>query len=274
MPKQKPKQKDKKKTAKELEAERLEEERIKKLELKLENEKKFGINPFTSGTKRTPMLLTSWFLQECWNNDSPRKFARTHILKIMENLGNDREIRDNEIEMFANAIIYALIHGKDKLKFNDKKLYYFVNLIFYLFVTNDQRFEKVNYVFIGDEEEEEEEIEEKGKGGKGKKDKKGKKKEEEEEETEALVDEEDEFDREEISIDMNSFQGKNYDVDLKGFKVLIGGIVKENFELFYKEEIARIVTYAIDNYFNNYRLFNYCQTHEQTEENIYLQVKI
>lgn len=265
MPKQK--QKDKKKSNKELEAERLEEERLKREAIEKEQEMKFGIQSFLPD-ERVPMLLTQWFTKECWNHDSPRKFTRTHLLGMFERLGVDRLIRDDEIDMFSNSIIYNLIHAKDTMKLNDEKACYFVNLMFFLFINKDKRFD-VDYFFVGDKVEEEEEDEE-DKKKKGNDKKKGKKTEEDEEDF--LVDEEDEFDREEIKVDAGALGGKSYEEDLKGFKVLVSKVVKNNLELFSKQQIARIVAYSIDNYFNNFKLFNYCQTHEQTQENIYLQV--
>lgn len=271
MPKQK--QKDKKKSNKELEQEKLEEERLKREALEKEQEMKYGIRSFIPG-ERIPMLLTEWFTKQCWSHDSPRKFTRTHLLGVFERLGVDRLIRDDEIEMYSNSIIYNLIHAKDAMKLDDEKACYFVNLMFFLFVNKDKRFD-VEYVFPEDKvEEEEEELDDKKGKGKEKEKKKGKKNTEEDEEEDFLVDEEDEFDREEIKIDTGALDGKSYDEDLKGFKVLISRLVKNKLDLFDRQQIARIVAYSIENYFNNFNLFNYCQTHEQTQENIYLQVSL
>lgn len=265
-PKPKKQTKDKKKPSKESEAEKLEEERRQKEALEKEEIEKYGITSFIK-EERIPMLLTEWFTKECWINESPRKFAREHLLKMFERVGIDKKIRDDEIDMYSNSIIYNLIYAKDKLKFDDKMTSYFINLMFFLFTNGDKRFQ-VDYTFIGDKKEEEDEEEEESKK-KGKDKKKGKQDEEEEF---VLVDEEEEFDREEIPIDSSVLENKSYEEDLKSFKTLISKLVKSDINLFNKEQIARIVTYSIDNYFNNYNLFNYCQKNEQTEENIYLQV--
>lgn len=86
-----------------------------------------------------------------------------------------------------------------------------------------------------------------------------------------MIDDESELDRSEIQIN-DALDGKTYESDLSEFKQKLSLLCKGNPDLFEKSQIAKIVNYAVESYFNNFRLFNYCQTNEQTEENVYLQV--
>jgi hypothetical protein len=255
--------KDKKKTAKEIEAERMEAERLAKEALKKEEEMKYGLNELVEN-QGPPMLLTQWFTTACWDHEDPKKFTEEYLLTIFTKLEIDRKIKNDELEVYSNSIVYNLIHAKNVLKFDDEKSCFFVNLLFSVFINGDARFE-IEYPYLKNEVVEEE-VEEDAK--KKKKEKKGKKEEEEEVQ---LVDDESEFDRSLIEIS-DSLEGKEYGDDMMFFKMTLGKLAKANLDRFSKAELGQIITYAKDSYFNNFRLFKYCQTHEQTEENIFLQV--
>jgi len=256
--------KEKKKTAKEIEAEKLEQERLAKEALKKEEEMKYGLNELIEN-QGPPMLLTNWFTSECWNHSEPRKFAAEYLLEIFTRLKIEKLIRNDEIDMYANSIIYNLIYAKNNLKLDEEKTCYLANLLFSVFINGDGRF-SIEFPYLKNIVEEEEEEED---PKKKKKDKKGKKDEEEEI---VLVDDESVFDRSLIEIN-ETIEGKEYGDDMVHFKRTLGLFAKSRLGLFSKAELASIIAYTKDSYFNNFKLFNYCQTHEQTEQNLYLQVR-
>ena len=266
--------KDKKRTNKEIEAERLEQERRLREAKRKEDELKYGINELVDHVNK-PMLLTEWFITTCWEHEDPRQFAQEHLMELFTRLKIDKLIKNDEIEMYANAVIYALIFAKDKLAADTRKAYYITNLLFSLYYNGDTRFD-IEYPYlrvVREREAAEAEEDAKNKKKDGKKGGKGGDKGGEEEEEQAEEDEDSEFDRSLIEIG-DSVAGKTYEDDLAGFKASLGLLAKRVPGLVTKADIARIVGYSIQSYFNNFNLFNYCQTHDQTEENVYLQVRL
>jgi hypothetical protein len=49
-------------------------------------------------------------------------------------------ISEEEFEMWANYIVYSLIHAKKELELNGNQVYLMVNTLFSLFLNNDSRF--------------------------------------------------------------------------------------------------------------------------------------
>lgn len=262
--------KDKKKNNKEVEAQKLEAERLAALALKQEQEAKYGLNRLVAG-ENTPMLLTEWFTKTAWMHENPRSFTREFLTEQFTQQGLIDQITDGELDMYSNSILYNLIYAKDKLKLDDHKACYLINVLFTVFVNNDQRYSQKEFEFLEDVRAREAAEAEEAQANDKKKDKKGADKKKTEAVEEVVIDEEDELDRSEIQVG-GALDSKNYDEDLSQFKKQLASLCKSNPGLFERSQIANIVNYAVESYFNNFRLFNFCQTNEQTEENIYLQV--
>jgi hypothetical protein len=261
--------KDKKKNNKEIEAAKLEAERQAALALKREQEAQYGLNPLIQGQK-TPMFLTQWFTEKAWSHENPRTFTREYLKQQFSNQEIIDLITDGELDMYSNSILYNLVYAKNELKLKNEKACFLINLLFTVFINSDDRFMSKNFEFLEDIRAREAAEAEAAQANDKKKDKKADKKKGAEEE-EVVIDDESELDRSEIQVG-NALEDKSYDQDLREFKQKLSLMCKGNPDLFNRGQIASIVNYAVESYFNNFRLFNFCQTNEQTEENIYMQV--
>lgn len=269
----KDKTKDTKKNPKELEAQKLEAERIAAEALKRQQEDQYGLDRLTPG-ENIPMLLTKWFTTTAWSHEDPRTFTKAYLVKQFTDHKLIDEITDFEIDMYANNILYNLVYAKDKLKLDDNSSCYFLNVLFSVFVNQDKRFTSKTFEFLEDVRAKEAAEEQQAATDKNKKapEKDPKKKVDGKDEL-PVVDESDPLDRDEIKLG-TSLDEKTHEDDLAQFKLRLQKLCRSNPNLFNKGQIAMIINYAVESYFNNFRLFNYCQQYEQSEENLYLTVSL
>lgn len=269
----KDKPKDTKKNPKELEAQRLEAERIAAETLKRQQEEECGLLRLIEG-ENIPMFLTQWFTTTAWSHEDPRTFTKSYLMRVFTAQKLADEITDFEIDMYANSILYNLVHAKDKLHLSDQATCYFLNLLFSVFVNQDSRFGSKTFEFLEDIRAREAAEEQQAAADKNKKapEKDAKKKTDGKDDL-PVVDESEPLDRDEIKLG-TSLDQKSYEDDLSQFKQRLAKVCRTNPDLFDKSQIAQIISYAVESYFNNFRLYNFCQLYEQSEENLYLTVII
>jgi hypothetical protein len=223
--------KGKQKNNKEVEAARLEAEKQAALALRQEQEAKYGLKRLING-QNTPMLLTQWFTETAWMHENPRSFTKTYLSEQFTQQGIIDNITDSELDMYSNSILYNLVYAKDKLKLTDEKACYLINLLFTVFVNNDERYTTKQFVFLEDvraREAAEAELAQADTKKKDKKaDKKGKKTEVVEE---VVIDDASELDRSEIQVG-SALDSKSYDSDLQEFKKNLSLVCKANPGLF------------------------------------------
>lgn len=225
----------------------MEEEQKARRERRQQQDKKYGIQAYVEGY---PMLLTEDFVSSVWTSAQPREAAFEYLYNQLERLKVVNKVKDDELRMYANQILFDLIHLKKDLEFTESKCYLALNLLFYNFINNDSRFNiEYPYVKVQTSEEEEEEAEEQP----------------------AKL--EDEIDRSEIQV-LDALDGKTYESDLKDFKEYLSKMAKKNPSIFTKQDLVALVNHALTSFFNNYNLFRYNSLYEQTEEEIRMQVTI
>lgn len=269
----KDKPKDTKKNPKELEAQRLEAERIAAETLKRQQDEECGLNRMIEG-ENIPMFLTQWYTTTAWSHEDPRTFTKAYLMRMFTAQKLVDEITDFEVDMYANNILYNLVYAKDKLHLDDTATCYFLNLYFSVFLNQDSRFSSKNFEYLEDVRAREAAEEQQAALDKTKKaPEKDPKKKGDTKDDMPVVDESDPLDRDDIKLG-TSLSQKSHEDDLAQFKLRLSKVCRANPALFDKSQIALIINYAVESYFNNFRLYNFCQLYEQSEENLYLTVSI
>lgn len=257
-----PKKKDKKKLTPAEQA-KLEEEAKARLALRIEEQKKFGITMEAEGL---PFLLSQSFLEEAWCSENPKETAQKYLNEQFRRLKIFHKIKPSEVRLFANQILFDMIFLKKDLGMSFDKIYPLANLLFKNFINKDERF-NIDYPIVKEIDPAAHHLEE-----------------EEEEPTETVtdplstivLDDGEEIDDYRAKLDPSeSLANKSYDSDLVEFKLSLAKIIKKRGEtLANKEQITKLVSYAMSSYFGNWHLFRFTSAHQPTEELVTLQISI
>lgn len=136
--------------------------------------------------------------------------------------------------MYSNSILYNLVYAKDKLKLDDMATCYFLNLLFSVFINEDQRFTSKTLEFLEDIRARELAEEQQAAADKNKKaPEKDPKKKTDGKDDLPVLDESDPLDRDEIKLG-SSLEQKSHENDLAQFKIRLSKLCRANPQLFTK----------------------------------------